>query len=360
MSTPKKKVTVASLADELGLSTCTVSKILNRSFDGFTYAPDTIKKVEKAAKRHNYIPNIHARSLRTKKSMTVGLVVPCGMPYFSGTLVEKISQELRPLGYETIVGHSSEDITQEAKLIRTIISKSVDGLLWLPYRKFFTPQEIGIDKKFPLVLLNRTGCSDLFPAVVTDNERASEELAFRIKAEGHEAITMITSSEANDTVKEREAGIRKIFGRNITLLRVKNDTAAAKTAVNDITITQKGASLICLTQDLALGAMSALIDKGLKLGTDISFASFDDLPYCEIWQPSITRIQQNVSLLANEAVRLIIQKLKYPLSKQPLEVRIPASLVWGSSVVCLTSQTKTEPNNSSGHLPNMTDLAFIN
>ena len=327
------RVTVTSLARDLGLSTCTVSKILNRSFEGYSYAAETILRVESAAKEQNYIPNAQARSLRTKRSMTIGLVVPTGIPYFSGALVEHIERELRPCGYETIIGHSTGVAAHESKLIKTMLGKGIDGLLWIPHGKTLRPKDFSIADTFPLVLLDRPGCSHRLPTVVTDNEIASLELATRIRDAGHQAVVMLTAnSDEDESISEREAGIRKIFGEAVTLIRSGNEMQEARRAITAVATEIRGSVLVCLTQNLAMGALKACLDLGIVPGVDVGFASFDDLPMCEIWQPSITRIQQNIELLAKESVRLLMQKMQTPGSQQPLEVRIPATLVWGSSV----------------------------
>lgn len=342
MTYPAKKVTVASLARELSLSTCTVSKILNRSFDGFTYAPETIRKVENAARKRGYVPNAHARSLRTKKSMLIGLIVPSGIPFFSGTLVENIERELRPHGYETIVGHSLGDKAQEVRLMQAMIGKGVDGLLWIPHGKALRPGDLKIDASFPLVLLDRPGCWGSFPTVVTENETASEELARGIREAGHKSLVMVTSHSGDDSILERESGIRRVFGKAITEVISANEIAAAREVVSGLANKLEGRVLVCLTQNLALGALGALMESNLFVGVDVGFASFDDLPLCEIWQPSLTRIQQNMDLLARESVRLIVEKIQQPATKQPLEVRIPADLIWGHSVMNLRPVPKTE------------------
>ncbi len=340
----KEKATISSLARDLGLSTCTVSKILTRSFDGFTYAPETIRKVEEAAKKKNYIANSHARSLRTNRSMTIGLVVPGGIPYFTGTLVENIERELRPMGYETIVGHSMGKPSNESKLIETMLGKGIDGLLWIPYGKKLRPKDLAIADTFPLVLLDRPGCSHRFPTVITDNEVASLELAKRIRNAGHDSVVMLTASSdsGDDSIREREAGIREIFGRKITLIKSGNDVEDARQAIAAVASEIGKSVLVCLAQNLALGALMALMEKGIVPGADVGFASFDDLPMCEIWQPSITRIQQNLDLLAKEAVRLLMEKIQNPDSQQPLEVRIPAKLTWGLSVPSRSRQTNSK------------------
>jgi DNA-binding LacI/PurR family transcriptional regulator len=270
----QKKATISSLARDLGLSNCTVSKILNRSFDGFTYAADTIQRVEAAAKRKNYIPNVHARSLRSNRSMTIALVVPGGIPYFSGVLVENIERELRPLGYETIVGHSTGEPSNESKLIKTMLGKGIDVRLWIPFGNKLRPKDLGIADTFHLVLLDRPGCSHRFPTVITDNEAASLDLAKRIRDAGHGSLTVLTSPGDDDSIREREAGIRKIFETHVTLINSDNEVEEARKAI-EARATEIGKSvLVCLSQNLALGAFRALMDLGVTPGRGLGFASF--------------------------------------------------------------------------------------
>ena len=331
--TSEKRPTVSSLARELGLSTCTVSKILTRSFDGFSYAPATIRRVEALANKKGYVPNIHARSLRTKRSMTVGLVVPSGLPFFTGTLVECIEGALRQNGFETIVGHSTEDPEKERHLIKNILGRGVDGLLWIPYSNQLKPERAGISRTFPLVILDRPGCSDRFPAVVTDNRTASRELAIALVAMGVREVAMLTADCGDRSIGEREEGVVQVFGSRLRRHLSPNNIEAAKRVAARILPSLKGRSLLCLAQPLAMGALQAMRDLALSPGAEIGFACFDSLPLCEIWHPSLCRVEQDIEALACEGVRVLLEKIHHPNTRHPLEIRISARLVRGNSAL---------------------------
>jgi LacI family transcriptional regulator len=331
---PAKPVTVTSLARQLDLSVCTVSKILNRSFKGASYSASTIRRVEQAARSQGYTPNIHARSLRTRRSMTIGLVLPSGIPYFSGPLTESLESHLRRGGYDTIVGHSADNIEQERRLISAMMARIVDGLLWLPHGSRLRPGDLAFRDNFALVLLDRPGLSDRFPTVLTDNEQASRQLAERVRSAGHRRVVMLSAPGDDGSLLEREAGVRSVFGPAARRVQAQNSVAAARAAVEKcLSDLRDGAALLCLTQNLALGAIEALLRHRLRLGADVGFASFDSPPFCEIWHPGLTRIEQDLDLMAAEAVRLLLQKIANPQAHQPLSVRIPGRLVWGETVV---------------------------
>lgn len=329
----KPKATIASLARELELSICTVSKVLNKSFDGFSYAPATVRRVEALAKKRGYMPNMQARSLRTKRSMIAGLVVPSGIPFFTGSLVECIEGALRDSGYETIVGHSTADPTKEKHLLQNILGKGVDGLLWIPYSNKLRPETFGVSREFPLVILDRPGCSSHFPTVVTDNQSASRGLAAELASLGVREVTVLTSDGGDRSLVERENGVAEVFKSRVKRLVSPNEIEAARVVTAGILPRLQGRSLLCLTQPLAMGALHAMRDLDLKPGGEIGFACFDSLPLCEIWHPALSRVEQDIEALAREGVRLLLDKIRSPKASQPLEVRIAARLVRGASLV---------------------------
>jgi LacI family transcriptional regulator len=329
----KAKVTLTSLAEELGLSICTVSKVLNKSFDGFSYAPATVRRVDALAKKRGYIPNTHARSLRTKRSMTAGLVVPSGIPFFTGTLVESIVGTLRDNGYETLVGHSTTDPDREMHLLENVLGRGVDGLLWIPYSDKLSPEDFGVGGDFPLVILDRPGCSNRFPAVITDNRAASRELAVELASMGVREVAVLTSDCGDRSIGEREAGVAQVFKSRVKRHVSSNEIGAAKLVAAKLLPRLEGRSLLCLTQPLAMGALQAMRDLALRPGLEVGFACFDSLPLCEIWHPSLCRVEQDIEALAREGVRLLLDKIRDPKAPQPLEIRIAGRLVRGDSAL---------------------------
>lgn len=331
MASVRPSVTLTSLAKELGLSTCTVSKILNNSMDGVSYSPSTIQRVEALARKRNYRPNPHARSLRSKRSMMMALVMPGGAPYFYGLLAEKIEGCLRGEGFETLVAHSVGDTGAERKLVEAVVAKGVDGLLWVPFGKLLRPEQMRINPRFPLVLLDRPGCSDVFPTVATDNVGASRLLAAKLAKNPSCQPLMISTDSDDDSISERELGIQEVFGRGVERLACPDGIDAACAFLLASPVELRGRTLLGLNQNVALGALGALAKRKLRPGKAVGFASFDDLPGCEIWRPGLTRIIQDLDVIAQTAARLLIEKIRDPKARQPREIRIAARLIWGNS-----------------------------
>ncbi len=320
------------VARRLSLSKCTVSKILSRAFDGFTYAPATIRRVEKMARHMGYQPNIHARALRTSRSHLIGLALPTGSLPFFGILTECLEAELRAVGYQVLVAHSRNDPRTEREIIRSLVARGVDGLLWMPVRTRFEARVLGLDPHFPVVLLDRPLISTRLPLVATDNHAATQELAHRLVALGHSSVAAFNAPRADRSMVEREEGLRSVLGRGLFVLNMDNDPTAARKAVGKIVTSHRPfTALVTLSEPLSIGALAGLRDAGWGIPDRISLAAFDDFPLAAQWSPPITAVRQDLPRIAAAATAMLLARLRHPASLPP-SVRIPALLEWRESV----------------------------
>lgn len=330
-----KKTSITSLARRLNLSTCTVSKILTRSFKGCTYAPETIRRVESLARQLGYRPNLHARSLRTQKSRLIGLILPTAQLHFFGALTESIEMALRDAGYQILVTHSRENPAMETEMVRFLLDRGVDGLLWAPVARQVRLGSLGISDIFPLVLLDSPGCSSKIPLVATDNRNAARDLAFRLKQLGHQTVAVLSTTEADRSIWERLQGIQEVFPSHLHVLNTKNEIASARHAVQALAKGPRAVTaLVSLSQTLSLGAISGLRDLGWNIPTRISFAGFDDFPLASHWTPPLTVIRQDIEALARKATELLLARIQKPSRSSTVE-RIPPILEWRQSVAAI-------------------------
>lgn len=327
-----KRVTMDDVARRLNLSTCTVSKILTRSFEGCTYTPKTIRRVESMARRLGYRPNLHARSLRTQKSRLIGLLLPTAQIQFFGALTESIEMAMRSAGYQIMVTHSRENPAAETQQARLLLDRGIDGLLWVPVARQVRLGSLGVSDTFPLVLLDSPGCSSQIPLVATDNHNAARELAVRLKQFGHRTVAVLSATGADRSIEERLQGIRAVFLSHLHVLNAKNEIAAARKAVQALakgprTVT----ALVTLSQPLSLGAISGLRDLGWEIPHRISFAGFDDFPLASHWTPPLTVIRQDIETIARKATNRLLSRIQEPSCSSVVE-RVPSILEWRQSV----------------------------
>ncbi len=318
--------TLLSLARELGVSTCTVSNILNNR-TGSTYSAGTMQRVKALAQLRGFIPNVHGRNLRLGKSMTIGVVLPAGMPVFTGALVELFELELSRHGYDTIVTHTTPKT--ERRTVEKIVASQVDGVLLLPQYKPDYLHELDLPSSLPIVIFERPTGDSRFPAVLTDNRCAARDLGRSVPEVG--SICVLSQSSEDFAVEEREEGIRGGFGNKIQRIVTPKKYQAARDFILQNGLLVEGSVLVCLDYTSTIGVLWACRQLKLEIGHHIRLACFADLSDCELWEPTLCRVEHHLSNLTAEALRLLLQKLKFPSAVQPSEIRVPANIIWGNT-----------------------------
>ncbi len=332
------RVTIRDVAGALGLSTCTVSKVLNKAFERCSYAKETIERVERKAREMGYTANPQARSLRTRKTMLVGFLLPSAPAAIFGSLADEIEQRLRPHGYQVLITHSRDGIAGERELLTSLLARGIDGLVWVPGQ-----DEIGslvgeFPPGFPVVILDRPGCGGGIPFVATDNRAATAELARRMRGLGHRRIFVLNAPVGDRSMSERFQGLVDIFGERVRAVNIENDSGQAKESVMGLLREGDGGvlpdALVALSETLAIGALAGLRDLDIHVPEEISFAAFDDFPLAAHWSPRLTVIRQDVGRLAESAAGILIGRMTGSGSSASCgDVRVPAAMEWRESVV---------------------------
>lgn len=337
----RARVTLSDLASELQLSTCTVSKILNRSFAGASYSAETIRRVEACARKRGYAVNAQARSLRLRRTMMVGFLLPSARVATFGALTDQLELELRQHGYQLLISHSRNDPEAEPGLVSSLIGRGIDALIWIPSRDRVEPKEVGLKPGFPVVILDRPECTRAVPFVATDNRVASRQLAERIAAMGHRRVVVFNAPEGDRSLMERCDGLRDTFGDRLTVVDLPHQAEAAREAVGKLadpgSQTARPTVLVALSEPLAIGAIAGMRDHGLRIPEDVSFAAFDDFPLAAHWSPRITAVRQDIAALARESVALLLRRIAAP-GEAFADVRVGAEIRWRESVRALPAR----------------------
>ncbi len=331
-SMSSSRVTITDLARSLKLSTCTVSKIMNRSFDGFTYSKETIRRVEEMAQQMGYTANLQARNLRTRKTMLIGFLLPSAQNSVFGALTDHLELELRNHGYQVLIVHSQNDPEAEPTLISSLHARGIDGLIWIPSRETVIPAEIGLKPDLPAVILDRPDCTPDLPFVATDNRAAARELARRIHDLGHRRVGILNAPTGDRSMRERFQGFEDVFPQGIQAINLPNNPSGAKNAIAKLLNGKsKPSAIVALSEPLAIGALSGMRDLDCNIPSDVSFAAFDEFPLAAHWTPRITLVCQDIPRLAGSAVELLLKRIKTP-SVHLKNVRVQAAIKWRDSV----------------------------
>jgi LacI family transcriptional regulator len=344
------------IAKDIGVSIVTVSKVLRNHPD---IAEETRERVLKRVKELDYQPNVLARSLVTGRSYLVGLVVPDLLHPFFAEVAKALSTVIRGRDYSLIISSSEEDPSLEAKEIRQLISRRLDALVVASTGS--TPESFErMDRvEQPFVLIDREFPG--FPAnfVGIDDEAAGRLATQHLIDQGCRTIAHIRGRD-NSTGTRRFEGYRQTLLRN--RLAYSEKRVISRTTV-DIDSTHHGAEamrllltqhprpdgVFCYNDPLAMGAMNAVLEAGLRIPHDVALIGCGNLHYDSSLRVPLSSIDQRSQLIGERAAAILLNIFDAKTRPQPVSVILdPALVVRTSSMRDLHPSTAHRPPSGNG------------
>jgi LacI family transcriptional regulator len=340
---PAKRTTLRQIAAEAGVSTGTVSMVLNRSA---LVADATREKVQRVIQDLGYIYDRGAAQLRSRRTNIVGLSV-CNLanPYFAEVAIG-IEKVMGDLGRVLVLGNCEESVPKQTKFLETLREYNMDGLLLMPASDT-TKSDVEDMLKWPipLVMVSRYVNGIATDFVGSDNEGGIKLATKHLIDLGHRRIAYIGSNRRTTTGRERLLGYRRAMrGTGIPLRedlivecgdsRVEGFNAAKKV----LELKDPPTGIVCFNDVLAFGAMLALRDLGLVPGRDCSVVGHDDVMEAELWNPQLTTVTVDVDEMGRQAGRLLRDRID-GLSGPPQRYVLPPRLVVRST--CSPPPAKT-------------------
>jgi LacI family transcriptional regulator len=302
------KVTIRSVAKLAGVAPSTVSHYLNQS------APISVltaQSVERAIVALNYRVNLGARSLRLRKTHSIGLVIPNISTPFFGELAAVIENALWDRDYQTLLCISQRDIEREVLQLANLVSRQVDGILLAYTSEQSKAIEFSKEISIPFVFIDRRVPDEY--SVATDNYLGGQLAARHLTELGHRSIGMLCGEAEIRNVAERIEGFQTELRRSgfevspdymlhglqelqlglrVAELLEKNPRPTAFFATNDI---------------VAVGAWRTLLELGYRIPQDTSIVGFDDIEICRFLVPPLTTVAQPTAEMGAKAVDLLLQ-----------------------------------------------------
>lgn len=326
-----ERMTLVALAERTGLSVTTISRVLSGQAEKYRISPKTVEYIKREAEQCNYRPNVMAQSLRTKRTRTIGLVVPAVSNPFFANIASVIMLKAKELGYTVVLADAMEDAEQEEEAIRSLLLRNVDGIIVSTSAENPAFLEQINEQTIPVVLIDRYFSHSSLPYVVTDNYSGATEAVGHLIARGHERIACICGVRHSEIVQERirgymdtmkRAGIEqfaKCVGDDFS---VQNGYIETKLLLNS---GAKPTALFTMNNTILLGAIKAIKDSGLNIPEDISVVSFDDNPYLDYISPPISRIVQPLNELGSIALRILVHSLEEG-ERSHTSIKLPPTL----------------------------------
>lgn len=333
----KKKTSLADIAKALGVSKTLVSMVLNGKGDDNGINEDTQKRVWAKARELNYKPNIMARSLRTGRSQTIGLIVADISNAFYAEMCRAVEDAASKRGYNVLFGSSDEKADKEQQLIQMLRDRLVDGIILSTTLQNNEDIKELKEDGYPLVLIDRFIPGEDTPFVTADNYQGSKEAVELLVSKGLQRIACLKISPSHLTsITERVRGYRDALeGAGLSydeslVLEIPYDSIEASIQ-EKVPPLLRGKEpiqgLFALNNSLATAFLKAVQATDLQIPKDISVVSFDDIELFDLYQPTITAVRQPVREMGTQAVGILLDKIeKKDKASLPDQVILPTEL----------------------------------
>jgi LacI family transcriptional regulator, galactose operon repressor len=329
--------TIRDVAKLAGVSTMTVSRVVNNS--GYT-SQTTRLRVEQAVAQLGYVPNAVARYLRSKQTHTIALVVSDITNPFFTTIARGVEDVAGPRGFAVMFCNTDEDDDEEARYLRLLVERQVDGVLLVPAGNPAASIRMLRAHKVPLVILDRRVPGRPIDTVRCDSEAGAYELVRHLIGLGHRRIGVLTGRRSISTSADRVAGVRRALEESGLTL----DEALVRWGrfnFGDLNLAdghQMADEVIAATDDpptalfaannfIAFGAIRALREMGLHMPDDISVVAFDDLPTEWVSDPFLTVAAQPAYEIGRRAAEMMIDRLTGERTRTGESVLLPFELI---------------------------------
>lgn len=324
-------ITIKNIAQELGISISTVSKALNNYSD---VSAETRRRVEVAAREMGYHPSAAAQNLRKQRTHKIGLVVnyPIGfIGEFLSRLMVGAALGAAQQGYHVIL-YSPVD-NQLEQLTRVCRAREVDGILLLWGTLTQENTTLLNQANMPYVVVNRREAEYNAPFVVGDNFQGALELTRHFISQGHQRIGYTSWDEEWTTNQDRLAGYRQALEESgipfdpALIVPITRETENRYAAVNQLLDLPDPPTAVFAFHDyVAIQAIRAATDRGLRIPEDIAIAGFDNMYSSLISTPPITTVSQPVQEIGRTAVEMVMEQINNP-DQAPSQVILPVELV---------------------------------
>jgi len=318
-------VSIKDIARLAGVSHSTVSRALNHSP---LIPAETAGRIQRIAKEQGYAASAVARSLVTRKTQAIGVVVTSIADPFNGEVVAGIEEVANREGYSVVLATSQADPQREMSVVRSFRERRVDGILVASSRLGAQYQELFDELDAPMVLLNNQHPSELAHSVSIDNIDGGYQVTEHLIQLGHKNIAYIGDESGLHSDQERCSGFEKAMKEAAIPVRadlvVRGDGKQAggrQRAAELLALVQPPSAIFCYNDMTALGAIEEVVAKDWLVGREVSVVGFDDLFFAASLQPPLTTFRQPKKELGKRAMQLLLAILRGQEAERKVVVR---------------------------------------
>jgi len=321
-----RSITIKELALRAGVSHSTVSRALNNHP---AIARETVERIQQLARELNYVPSGFARSLKTNRSRTLGVIVHRIADPFYSEVLGGIQSVAHLFQYSMFVSAFENDLERQAGLIRGLFGRQVDALIIGD--SFFTPERFNeLQIHIPTVFIHNRAAEVLPHSIYHDDVNATRALTRHLLDLGHRRIGFGGNQRGGLLHQQRREGVvTELESAGLELCRdydlIAPDgqmSSGAWLAKQLLDMPERPTAMICFNDMQAIGVMQTLQQAKVRIPDDISVTGFDNMPLAEFLYPALTTYSQPIKELGNLAARVALhllgENVNEPLVSEPV------------------------------------------
>lgn len=330
----RKKVSLKDIASKVGVSTALVSYVLNNKKPG-RIRKEVAQKIKEAAIQLNYRPNQIAKSLKIKKTFTIGLIVAdISNPFFSA-LARIIEDEADKKNYTVIFGSADENAGKSFKLINALLDRQVDGFIIAPAENAESNVKYLKEHDIPFVLIDR-----YFPQLETnwvslDNYKAGFAAVQHLIDKKNERPGLITYNTSLYNLQERKGGYENALKENKIdfkkswikeIFFTEDIKSLVEKAIDDLlSLSEPVDSILFTSNTLALFGLKYIHARGIRIPDDLSLVTFDETDASDLFYAPLTYLRQPVQKMGRMATKILLENIDE--EKETMQIKMEAELI---------------------------------
>ncbi len=323
-------ITIRDVAGESGFSITTVSMVLNDGPAAKRISARTRTRVWKVARKLGYRPNLFARSLRSQRSQTIGVIVFDITDSYCTQILRGIENQLRPSGYFPIVTDLQDDRSQFHRCVDMLLGRRVEGIIAIANPIYLDPALLSglVDRKIPAVAIGRESEDGLLCSVVVDNEAGTRLAIQHLYELGHRRIAFIKGPKILVDSMQRWRGIEnfahdvglKVDAKLVTEIKGRNSTYAEGCQLTEQLLKRSPdfTALMAFDDLTACAAIRTLTKAGRRVPKDCSVVGFDDVPSSAFYNPPLTTVRQLLEMQGSLSAEMVEELIRASMEKRKL------------------------------------------
>lgn len=322
--------TIRDVARRARVSVATVSRVLNEKD---AVKSETRERVQSAIERLHYVPHGAARSLITRQTNTIGVLLPDIYGEFFSELIRGIDATVRRSGYHLLVSSSHGDRAEAGAMLRAVRGR-VDGLIVLSPDVGALALPAGLSETVPVVLLNSSAVGDSFDLINIENSAGAFAMVRHLHHLGHRRIAFIKGPESNQDATERLRGYRqavqKLSAERSDDLEFPGDfreETGYKAGKRLLAMAKPPTAIFAANDAMAIGCLSALREAGRHVPEDFALVGFDDIPIVRYTAPPLTSVRVSIAELGRCAAERVLHGVRSKNKHKRQHMTLPTTLV---------------------------------